>query len=78
MNWKTSLGWFTLGLSLCCTVLVYSFPFFDIPVKKMTVGMAAAMITGKGLFATSAMLLGKPVLDQLKQKLRFWKKKERV
>jgi multidrug transporter EmrE-like cation transporter len=74
MYWKTTLGWFTLILSVCCTVLVYSFPFFDMPVKKMTVGMAAAMITGKGLFAASAMLLGKPVLEQLKRRFRFWKK----
>lgn len=75
MYWKTKLGWLLLALSLCCTALVFSLPFSDMPVRKITVGVAAAMITGKSLFAVSAMLLGKPVLEQLKNRFRFWKKK---
>ncbi|MCC6283145.1 MAG: transporter suffix domain-containing protein [Saprospiraceae bacterium] len=75
MYWKTKIGWLLLALSLCCTALVFSLPFSDMPVRKITVGVAAAMITGKSLFAVSAMLLGKPVLEQLKNRFRFWKKK---
>jgi hypothetical protein len=76
MYWKTKIGWLLLALSLCCTALVFSLPFFDMPVRKITVGVAAAMITGKSLFAVSAMLLGKPVLEQLKNRFRFWKKQD--
>ena len=75
MYWKTSLGWILLALSLCCTAVVFSLPFSDMPVRKITVGVAAAMITGKSLFAVSAMLLGKPVLEQLKKRFQFWKKR---
>ncbi len=76
MYWKTKIGWLLLALSLCCTALVFSLPFSDMPVKKVTIGVAAAMITGKGLFAVSAMLLGKPVIEQLKRRFQFWKKRD--
>jgi len=76
MYWKTKLGWLLLALSLCCTVLVFSLPFTDMPVKKITISVAAAMITGKSLFAVSAILLGKPVIEQLKNRFRFWKKQD--
>ena len=64
MYWKTKIGWLLLALSLCCTALVFSLPFSDMSLKKITVGVAAAMITGKSLFAVSAILLGKPVIEQ--------------
>jgi hypothetical protein len=75
MYWKTKIGWLLLALSLCCTALVFSLPFSDMSLKKITVGVAAAMITGKSLFAVSAILLGKPVIEQLKNRFRFWEKK---
>ena len=76
MYWKTKIGWLLLALSLCCTALVFSLPFSDMSLKKITVGVAAAMITGKSLFAVSAILLGKPVIEQLKNRFRFWEKKD--
>lgn len=76
MYWKTKIGWLLLALSLCCTALVFSLPFSDMSLRKITVGVAAAMITGKSLFAVSAILLGKPVIEQLKNRFRFWEKKD--
>lgn len=74
MYWKTKLGWLSLGLSLCCTAVVFSLPFSDLPTKKIVAGVAAAMLTGKGLFALSIIILGKPVIEKLKGQFRFWKK----
>ncbi|MFN4255708.1 MAG: transporter suffix domain-containing protein [Saprospiraceae bacterium] len=75
MNWKTTLGWLLLGLSLCCTAIVFSLPFSSFSLQTKAVGIGAAMIVGKGLFAASVVILGRPVIGRLKSRIRFWFRK---
>jgi hypothetical protein len=75
MNWKTTLGWLLLALSLCCTAVVFSFPFSSFSLQTKAVGIGTAMIVGKGLFAVSVIILGKPVIEKLKSRFRFWGRK---
>ncbi len=73
-NWKFVAGWICLILSLCCTAVLWTLPFSGLPVKTIATGVFAAVLTGKTLFATAIYLLGKKIIDQLKQ--RFFGRKK--
>jgi multisubunit Na+/H+ antiporter MnhB subunit len=72
---KKYIGFLILALSLVCTVIVFSIPFSNWDLKWKTIGIASAMVTGKVLFGISVPILGKPVINSLKQKFLRFKRK---
>jgi len=75
-KWIKISGYIILAGSCILWCMIPIVPFLGLPVKKVALLTTILIIAGEITFYLSIFILGKSIIEKIKNILKFWKKKK--